>query len=181
MLTLENILDRNNLNRAYKAVVANKGSAGVDGMEVGDLLGHLKTHGAALVQSITEGQYRPSPVRRVLIPKENGQTRPLGIPTVVDRMVQQAVAQMLVEEYESVFSDGSHGFRPGRSCSTAMDQALRYANEGYKWVVDLDLAKFLVHLGSPWNAALTFKKKSGRLPPRKKSSAHSQFQADSSY
>lgn len=142
MLTLETILDRNNLNRAYKAVVANKGSAGVDGMEVGDLLGHLKTHGAALVQSITEGQYRPSPVRRVLIPKENGQTRPLGIPTVVDRMVQQAVAQMLVEEYESVFSDGSHGFRPGRSCSTAMDQALRYANEGYKWVVDLDLAKF---------------------------------------
>ena len=137
MLTLETILDRNNLNRAYKAVVANKGSAGVDGMEVGDLLGHLKTHGAALVQSITEGQYRPSPVRRVLIPKENGQTRPLGIPTVVDRMVQQAVAQMLVEEYESVFSDGSHGFRPGRSCSTAMDQALRYANEGYKWVVDL--------------------------------------------
>lgn len=107
MLTLETILDRNNLNRAYKAVVANKGSAGVDG----DLLGHLKTHGAALVQSITEGQYRPSPVRRVLIPKENGQTRPLGIPTVVDRMVQQAVAQMLVEEYESVFSDGSHGFR----------------------------------------------------------------------
>lgn len=85
MLTLETILDRNNLNRAYKAVVANKGSAGVDGMEVGDLLGHLKTHGAALVQSITEGQYRPSPVRRVLIPKENGQTRPLGIPTVVDR------------------------------------------------------------------------------------------------
>lgn len=82
MLTLETILDRNNLNRAYKAVVANKGSAGVDGMEVGDLLGHLKTHGAALVQSITEGQYRPSPVRRVLIPKENGQTRPLGIPTV---------------------------------------------------------------------------------------------------
>ena len=142
MLTLETILDRNNLNRAYKAVVANKGSAGVDGMEVGDLLGHLKTHGAALVQSITEGQYRPSPVRRVLIPKENGQTRPLGIPTVVDRMVQQAVAQMLVEEYESVFSDGSHGFRPGRSCSTAMDQALRYANEGYKWVADLDLAKF---------------------------------------
>ena len=142
MLTLETILDRNNLNRAYKAVVANKGSAGVDGMEVGALLGHLKTHGAALVQSITEGQYRPSPVRRVLIPKENGQTRPLGIPTVVDRMVQQAVAQMLVEEYESVFSDGSHGFRPGRSCSTAMDQALRYANEGYKWVVDLDLAKF---------------------------------------
>ena len=115
MLTLETILDRNNLNRAYKAVVANKGSAGVDGMEVGDLLGHLKTHGkthgAALVQSITEGQYRPSPVRRVLIPTENGQTRPLGIPTVVDRMVQQAVAQMLVEEYESVFSDGSHGFR----------------------------------------------------------------------
>ena len=142
MIDLEIILDRNNLNRAFKAVVANKGSAGVDGMEVKDLLAHLKACGADLVRSIKEGRYRPSPVRRVFIPKENGQKRPLGIPTVVDRFVQQAVAQVLASEYESVFSDSSHGFRPKRSCSTAMDQALKHANEGYQWVVDLDLARF---------------------------------------
>lgn len=142
MIDLETILDRNNLNRAFKAVVANKGSAGVDGMEVKDLLAHLKACGADLVRSIKEGRYRPSPVRRVFIPKENGQKRPLGIPTVVDRFVQQAVAQVLASEYESVFSDSSHGFRPKRSCSTAMDQALKHANEGYQWVVDLDLARF---------------------------------------
>lgn len=142
MIELETILERGNLNRAFKAVVANKGSAGVDGMEVGDLLAYLKVQGADLVKSIKEGRYKPSPVRRVFIPKENGEKRPLGIPTVVDRFVQQATAQVLMQEYESVFSDSSHGFRPKRSCSTAMDQALRHANEGYRWVVDLDLAKF---------------------------------------
>ena len=142
MIELETILERGNLNRAFKAVVANKGSAGVDGMEVVDLLAYLKVQGADLVKSIKEGRYKPSPVRRVFIPKENGEKRPLGIPTVVDRFVQQATAQVLMQEYESVFSDSSHGFRPERSCATAMDQALRHANEGYRWVVDLDLAKF---------------------------------------
>ena len=141
MTDLETILERVNLNRALKEVVANKGSAGVDGMGVKDLRAHLWSNGAELVRDIKEGRYKPSPVRRVFIPKENGQKRPLGIPTVVDRFVQQAVARVLSMQYEEVFSDSSHGFRPARSCSTAMDQALKHANEGYCWVVDLDLAK----------------------------------------
>ena len=143
MVTLEAILERNNLNQAWKRVVANKGSAGVDGMEVQDLLPHLLEHGPELVQSIKEGRYKPQPVLRVLIPKEEkGKFRPLGIPTAVDRLVQQAVQQKLSEEYETVFSDSSHGFRPNRSCQTAIEQCLKLANEGYVWVVDLDLAKF---------------------------------------
>lgn len=143
MVTLEAILDRNNLNQAWKRVVANKGSAGVDGMEVQDLLPHLLEHSPELVQSIKEGRYKPQPVLRVLIPKEEkGKFRPLGIPTAVDRLVQQAVQQKLSEEYEQVFSDSSHGFRPNRSCQTAIEQSLKLANEGYVWVVDLDLAKF---------------------------------------
>lgn len=111
-------------------------------MEVGELLDHLKSHGAELIEDIQAGRYQPSAVSRVYIPKENGKKRPLGIPTVVDRFVQQAVAQVLSAEYETVFRDGSHGFRPKRSCSTAMDQALAYANDGYVWVVDVDLAQF---------------------------------------
>ena len=143
MVTLEAILERNNLNQAWKRVVANKGSAGVDGMEVQDLLPHLLEHGPELVQSIKEGRYKPQPVLRVLIPKEEkGKFRPLGIPTAVDRLVQQAVQQKLSEEFENVFSDSSHGFRPNRSCQTAIEQCLKLANEGYVWVVDLDLAKF---------------------------------------
>lgn len=143
VITLESILDRDNLNAAYLQVCRNKGAAGVDGMEVQDLLPHLKEHGQELVKSLREGTYRPLPVRRVLIPKEEkGKFRPLGIPTVVDRMVQQAVAQRLSELYEGVFSPNSHGFRPNRSCHTAIRQALEYANQGYTWVVDLDLAKF---------------------------------------
>ena len=125
MVTLEAILERNNLNQAWKRVVANKGSAGVDGMEVQDLLPHLLELGPELVQSIKEGRYKPQPVLRVLIPKEEkGKFRPLGIPTAVDRLVQQAVQQKLSEEYETVFSDSSHGFRPNRSCQTAIEQSL---------------------------------------------------------
>ncbi len=143
MVTLEAILDRNNLNRAWKRVVKNKGSAGVDGMKVKDLQAHLREQGPELVQSIKEGSYKPQPVLRVLIPKEEkGKFRPLGIPTVTDRLVQQAVQQKLSEEYEQVFKDSSHGFRPNKSCHTALKQSLKYANESYRWVVDLDLAKF---------------------------------------
>lgn len=104
---METILERVNLNRAFKEVVANKGSAGVDGMGVKDLRAHLRSNGAELVRDIKEGRYKPSPVRRVFIPKENGQKRPLGIPTVVDRFVQQAVARVLSMQYEEVFSNGS--------------------------------------------------------------------------
>lgn len=107
MTDLETILERVNLNRAFKEVVANKGSAGVDGMGVKDLRAHLRSNGAELVRDIKEGRYKPSPVRRVFIPKENGQKRPLGIPTVVDRFVQQAVARVLSMQYEEVFSNGS--------------------------------------------------------------------------
>lgn len=143
MVTLEAILESANLNQAWKRVVANKGSAGVDGMEVGDLRAHLFEQGPELVQSIKAGKYKPQPVLRVLIPKEEkGKFRPLGIPTAIDRWVQQAVQQKLSEEYEKVFSESSHGFRPNRSCQTAVEQCLKLANEGYVWVVDLDLVKF---------------------------------------
>ena len=143
MVTLESIFERNNMNLAYKRVVANKGSAGVDSMEVQDFLEHLKWHGPELVASIKEGSYKPQPVLRVLIPKEEkGKFRPLGIPTVTDRWAQQCVAQKLSEAYEPIFSDNSHGFRPNRSCHSALKKCLEHANNGYRWVVDLDLAKF---------------------------------------
>lgn len=146
MVTLEAILDRNNLNRAYKQVKANKGGPGVDGMTVGDLLGYLREHAVEIVETVKAGKYTPQPVRRVMIPKEEkGKYRPLGIPTAVDRVIQQAIAQKLSEEYESVFSAHSHGFRPNRSCQTAIDEALELANQGYVWIVDLDLSKFFRH------------------------------------
>ena len=143
MVTLEAILDRANMNGAYRRVVANGGSAGVDGMQVKDLFAYIKEHKADLMESLRAGKYKPLPVRRVHIPKEErGKTRPLGIPTVRDRLVQQATAQILSKEYESVFHPSSHGFRPNRGCHTALEQVLTYANSGYRWVVDLDLAKF---------------------------------------
>lgn len=143
MVTLESILERGNLNKAWKQVKANKGSPGVDGMPVETLLEHLKTHGSEIVESIKVGKYTPQPVRRVMIPKEEkGKFRPLGIPTAIDRWIQQAIAQVLSTEYEPVFSNHSHGFRPARSCQTAREEVLRHANEGRRWVVDLDLAKF---------------------------------------
>lgn len=143
MFTLESIFERANKNLAYKRVVANKGSAGVDGMEVGTLLEYLREHGSALVMSVKEGSYKPQPVLRIYIPKEaKGEFRPLGIPSVRDRWVQQCVAQKLSEAYEGVYSDNSHGFRPNRSCHTALKQSLENANAGYRWVVDLDIAKF---------------------------------------
>lgn len=143
MVTLEAILDRDNLNRAYKQVKANKGAPGVDGLAVGDLLAYLRERGSQIVETVKAGKYTPLPVRRVMIPKEEkGKFRPLGIPTAVDRFIQQAIAQKLSEEYEPVFSAHSHGFRPHRSCQTAIDEALYFVNQGYVWVVDLDLSKF---------------------------------------
>lgn len=109
---LEKILDRNNLNLAYKKVVSNKGSHGVDGMKVDELLPYLKQNGESLKASILEGTYRPSPVRRVEIPKPDGGKRLLGIPTAIDRMIQQATAQILIPIFENIFSDSSYGFRP---------------------------------------------------------------------
>lgn len=139
---MEYILTPDNLNRAYKQVKANKGSCGSDGMGVEELLPYLREHKEELVSKLESGRYKPRPVRRAEIPKDNGKTRPLGIPTVVDRFVQQAVAQVLTIVYEPLFSDDSFGFRPGRSAHDALHRVQIYADEGYRYCVDLDLASY---------------------------------------
>lgn len=139
---LEQILSRENLNNAYKQVKRNKGAHGVDGMEVEELLQYLKDNGDELVKLVLDGKYRPNPVRRVEIPKDNGKMRTLGIPTAVDRMLQQAVAQVLQPIFEPQFAETSYGFRPKRSAHDALRKCKAYANEGYTYVVDMDLEKF---------------------------------------
>jgi group II intron reverse transcriptase/maturase len=139
---LEKILERRNLNLAYQRVVRNGGSHGVDGMQVNALLPYLKQNGSSLQQAIREGKYRPQPVRRVEIPKADGGVRLLGIPTVVDRMLQQAIHQILDPIFDKEFSKHSYGFRAGRNAHQAVKQAQEYQNAGYKVVVDLDLEKF---------------------------------------
>ena len=138
----ERIIDRNNLNQAFKKVRANKGSHGIDGMKVDELLQYLKENGASLRQSLLEGSYKPNPVRRVEIPKPDGKKRPLGIPTAVDRVIQQAIAQVLNPIFEEKFSDNSYGFRPNRSAHQAILKCKEYMDIGYKWVVDIDLEKY---------------------------------------
>lgn len=138
---LEKILHRDNMNLAYKRVKANKGSHGVDGMTVNELLQFLKQNGNHIRQSILEGTYRPQPVRRVEIPKPDGGKRLLGIPTVVDRVIQQAIAQMLTHIYEKQFSANSYGFRPGRSAKQAVLKCKEHIEAGYTWTVDIDLAR----------------------------------------
>lgn len=139
---LERILSPSNLNTAYKRVVSNKGSGGIDGMSTDGLLLWLQVHKEELLSSLQTGTYRPNPVLRVEIPKEGGKSRPLGIPTVVDRLVQQSIAQVLSPIYERIFSDDSYGFRPGRSCHDALRKSQLHVNAGNKYVVDLDLEKF---------------------------------------
>ena len=139
---LEEILHRDNLNLAYKRVQANKGSHGLDGMTVNELLQYLKENGAQLRQSILEGTYTPQPVRRVEIPKPDGGKRLLGIPTVVDRVIQQAIAQVLTPIYERQFSASSYGFRPGRNAKQAIQKCKEYIEAGYTWTVDIDLEKY---------------------------------------
>ena len=139
---LERVLDRNNLNRAYKRVKANKGASGVDGMTIDEALPWLKEHRDELLESIRSGKYKPSPVRRVEIPKDNGGVRKLGIPTVIDRIIQQAIAQVLIPIYEPKFSNGSYGYRPHRSAKDAILKVKEYADEGYKFAVCLDLSKY---------------------------------------
>jgi group II intron reverse transcriptase/maturase len=139
---LERILNPDNLNAAYKRVKKNKGSHGVDGMTVEQLLPYLTEHGAELSENILTGKYKPKPVRRVEIPKADGGIRLLGIPTVVDRVIQQATAQILSPIYEKKFSSSSYGFRPGRSAQQAIEQSRKYINDGYTWAVDIDLAKY---------------------------------------
>lgn len=140
---LEKILDRNNLNNAFRKVKSNKGAGGVDGMGVDELLQYLKDNKDNLVQSIRDGKYHPNPVRRVEIPKEEkGKVRKLGIPTVVDRVIQQAITQVLTPIFEKQFSDNSYGFRPKRSAHDAMRKCIENADKGYKYVVDMDLEKY---------------------------------------
>jgi group II intron reverse transcriptase/maturase len=139
---LEAIVSRDNLNEAFKRVKANKGSHGIDGMGVDELLQYLRENGETIKQSILDGTYRPNPVRRVEIPKENGKKRNLGIPTVVDRVIQQAIAQVLTPIYEKQFSESSFGFRPRRSAHGAMRRSQENIQEGYKYVVDMDLEKY---------------------------------------
>lgn len=141
-ITLERVLARDNLTRALLQVERNKGAPGVDGMTTDKLRAYIKSHPRSLSQSVLDGTYRPSPIRRVYIPKDNGEKRPLGIPIVRDRLLQQAVAQVLSEEWEKIFCDMSYGFRPGRDCRQAVRKAMKYVNAGYVWVVDLDLRKF---------------------------------------
>ncbi|MEG1619713.1 MAG: reverse transcriptase domain-containing protein [Eubacterium sp.] len=140
---MEKILDRNNLNQAYKKVKANKGAGGVDGMNVDELLTFLKDTKEQLLQQIKDGKYHPNPVRRVEIPKEEkGKVRKLGIPTVVDRVIQQAITQVLSPIFEEQFSDYSFGFRPKHGAHDALKQCQQNVNDGYVYVVDMDLEKF---------------------------------------
>ena len=140
---LEQILSNDNLNKAYKRVKSNKGAGGVDGMNVDELLSFLKNNGKQLKQQIMEGKYKPNPVRRVEIPKETkGEFRKLGVPTVVDRVFQQAITQVLSPIYEKQFSENSYGFRPCRSAHDALKQCQTNVNDGYVYVVDMDLEKF---------------------------------------
>ena len=139
---LEFILSPSNLNAAYKQVKRNQGSGGVDKMEVGSLRDYLVVHKDELIATILRGTYRPNPVRRVEIPEENGQTRQLGIPTVVDRVIQQAIAQVLIPVYEPQFSGHSYGFRPRRNAHQALQKCRDYITAGYGYAVDLDLERF---------------------------------------
>lgn len=139
---LEQILSRDNMNKAYKRVKANKGSHGIDGLTVDELLHYLKEHGQELRQSLVESRYRPQAVRRVEIPKPDGGIRLLGIPTVVDRVIQQAISQILIPIYEKKFSDNSYGFRPLRSAKQAVEKCRGYINTGHTWTVNIDLSKY---------------------------------------
>jgi RNA-directed DNA polymerase len=139
---LEQIVTRDNLNRAYKQVKRNKGSGGVDGMQVEELLEYLRDNADKIVGDILRGKYKPNPVLRVEIPKDNGKKRKLGIPIVVDRVIQQAIAQVLSPIYEKQFSDKSYGFRPKRKAQDAIEKCQEYVKEGYRYVIDMDFEKY---------------------------------------
>lgn len=140
---LDTILRSDNLNAAYKKVKANKGAGGIDGMQVDELLPYLRSNQSELVEQLRKGKYKPNPVRRVEIPKEEkGKVRKLGVPTVVDRVIQQAIAQELTPIFEEQFSDNSFGFRPGRGAHDALRKCREYVDEGYVYVVSMDLQAY---------------------------------------
>src|ERR1700676_4880995 len=140
---MEEVCERENLVRAWKRVRRNKGSPGVDGMTIDDAKDYLREHWPSIRSQLLEGTYQPQPVKRVEIPKPDGGVRKLGVPCVVDRLIQQALLQVLQKRWDRTFSEHSYGFRPGRSAHQAVAQAQRYVAEGYNVVVDLDLEKFL--------------------------------------
>ena len=140
---MEEVCERENCKQALRRVKANKGSPGVDGVTVHELPAYLKQHWTTLREQLRDGTYKPQPVKRVEIPKPDGGVRKLGIPTVLDRFIQQAVMQVLQRRWDQTFSKHSYGFRPGRSAHQAVAAAQKYIAAGYRWVVDLDLEKFL--------------------------------------
>ena len=142
MELLEKVLSKENLNKAYKQVYKNKGASGVDGVTIEELFAYIKEHKEEILWQIRNRKYKPQPVRRVYIPKENGKMRKLGIPSVIDRVIQQAIVQILTPIYEEQFSNNSYGFRPNRSCEMAVIKALECFNDGYDWIVDIDLQSF---------------------------------------
>lgn len=142
MELLERILSKQNLNLAYKQVYKNKGASGVDGVTVEELFSYIREHKEEILLQVRNRKYKPLPVRRVYIPKENGKLRKLGIPSVIDRVLQQAIVQVLTPIYEEQFSDNSYGFRPNRCCEQAVIKALECFNDGYDWIVDIDLQSF---------------------------------------
>ena len=142
MELIEKILSEENLQKAIRKVKKNKGAPGVDKMTVQEVEEWFNQYKEELISKILNKQYKPMSVKRVYIPKPNGKQRPLGIPTVVDRVIQQAMLQVLSEIYEPIFSDHSYGFRPNRSAHMAMEEVLGYLNDGYEWIVDLDIEKF---------------------------------------
>ena len=142
MKLIEKILDKDNVRVALEKVITNKGAAGIDGMKVEELRDYMNSNWSSIKQSILERSYKPAPVRRVEIPKSNGGVRKLGIPTVVDRTLQQSIVQILTPIFETEFQENSYGFRPDRSCEQAVLRLLEYLNEGYEWIVDIDLEKF---------------------------------------
>lgn len=142
MKLIDVIITKENLNRAYKKVVENKGASGIDGVTVEELGDYIKLNKEEIVNSIRNKTYFPKPVRRVYIPKSNGKMRPLGIPTALDRTIQQAIAQPISDMYEEIFSEYSYGFRPNRRCHDAIKQALNYLNDDYEWVIDIDIEQF---------------------------------------
>ncbi|MCQ2979583.1 MAG: group II intron reverse transcriptase/maturase [Clostridia bacterium] len=142
MELLEKILEKENLNKAYKQVKGNKGCAGIDGIKTEEIDEYIKENKTLILTRIRKRKYQPSPVLRKQIPKANGKKRNLGIPTVMDRIIQQAIVQVLSPIYEEQFHDNSFGFRPGRCCEQAVIKILEYLNDGYDWIVDIDLERF---------------------------------------
>lgn len=142
MKLVEEILSKDNLNQAYLQVIRNKGASGIDEMTCEEVKEYLKVHGNEIRNQILSRKYQPLPVKRVEIPKPSGGIRKLGVPTVVDRIIQQAMVQKLSPIFEPLFSEYSYGFRPNRRCQNAIDRALELINQGYEWVIDLDLEKF---------------------------------------